>query len=181
MSKSIAARRYAEALFQLGGEKDILEQLGEELQIVQAVFQENEQIYTFLKHPRVKHEQKKQFLDEAFQGLQADVINTMKLLVERHRIEITPTIVDHFNQMVNDAKGIAEATVYSVRKLSDSEQQALSVSFAKRFEKKDIKIDNIVDPTLLGGLKIRIGNTIFDGSVNSKLSRIERNIVSANK
>lgn len=181
MSKSIAARRYAEALFQLGGEKDTLEQLGEELQVVQAVFQENEQIYTFLKHPRVKHEQKKQFLDEAFQGLQADVINTIKLLVERHRIEITPTIVDHFNQMVNDAKGIAEAKVYSVRKLSDSEQQALSVSFARRFDKKGMKIDNIVDPTLLGGLKIRIGNTIYDGSVSSKLSRIERNIVSANK
>src|SRR5690625_2737253 len=181
MSKSIAARRYAEALFQLGDEKNTLEQINEELQVVQEVFHKNEQVYTFLKHPRVNHEQKKQFVDDVFQGLQADVINTIKLLVERHRIEITPTIVDHFNQMVNDAKGIAEAKVYSVRKLSDSEQQALSVSFAKRFEKKGMKIDNIVDPTLLGGLKIRIGNTIFDGSVSSKLSRIERNIVSANK
>jgi len=181
MSKSIAARRYAEALFQLGDDKNTLEQLSKELQVVQEVFRENEQIYTFLKHPRVNHEQKKQFLDEAFQGLQADVINTVKLLVERHRIEITPTIVDHFNQMVNDAKGIADATVYSVRKLSDSEQQALSVKLASRIGKKGINIDNIVDPSLLGGLKIRIGNTIFDGSVSSKLSRIERNIVSANK
>lgn len=181
MSKSIAARRYAEALFQLGDEKDTLEQLSEELRVVQEVFQDNKEIYTFLKHPRVSHEKKKQFLEEAFQGLQADVINTIKLLVERHRIEITPTVVDHFNQMVNDAKGIAEAQVYSVRELSDSEQQALSITFAKRIGKKGVEIDNIVDPSLLGGLKIRIGNTVFDGSVSSKLSRIERDIVSANK
>lgn len=181
MSKSVAARRYAEALFQLGDEKNTLEQLSEELQVVQEVFQENEQIYTFLEHPRVNHEQKKQFLEEAFQGLQADVINTIKLLVERHRTLIIPTIVDHFNQMVNDAKGIAEVKVYSVRKLSDSEQQALSAKFAKRIGKKGINIDNIVDPSLLGGLKIRIGNTIFDGSVSSKLNRIEKNIVSVNK
>ena len=129
----------------------------------------------------MNHEQKKQFVEEVFQGLQADVINTIKLLVERHRIEITTAIVDHFNQMVNDAKGIADATVFSVRKLSDSEQQVLSAKFANRMGKKGINIENIVDPSLLGGLKIRIGNTIFDGSVSGKLSRIERNIVSANK
>lgn len=181
MSKSIAARRYAEALFQLGNEKNTLEQLSEELQVVQEVFRDNDRIYTFLKHPRVNHEKKKQFLTETFQGLQADVVNTLNLLVERHRIEITPTIVDHFNQMVNDAKGIAEAKVYSVRELSDSEQRALSVSFANRIGKREVVIDNIVDPSLLGGLKIRIGNTIFDGSVSRKLNRIEQNIVSANK
>jgi F-type H+-transporting ATPase subunit delta len=181
MSKSIAARRYAEALFQLGNEKGTLEQLSEELLTVQEVFQKNEQIYTFLKHPRVNNENKKQFLEEAFQGLQADVVNAVKLLVERQRIEITPIIIDHFNQMLNDAKGIAEAKVYSVRELSDSEKDELSRSFAKRIGKKGIKIENIVDPSLLGGLKIRVGNTIYDGSVSSKLNRIERNIVSANK
>src|SRR5690625_6943547 len=181
MSKSIAARRYAEALFQLGDEKNTLEQINEELQVVQEVFQKNEQIYTFLKHPRVNHEQKNQFVEEAFQGLQADVINTIKLLVERHRIEITPAIVDHFNQMVNDAKGIADATVYSVRKLSDSEQQVLSAKFASRIGTAGINIDTIADPSLLGALKVRIGTTIYAGALSGKLSRIERNIVSVNK
>ncbi len=181
MSKSIATKRYAEALFQLGHEQNLLDEIVADLKIVTKGFKDNERIYTFLKHPRVNHEQKKQFLDEAFQGLQADVINTIKLLVERHRTLIIPTIVDHFNQMVNDAKGIAEATVYSVRKLSDSEQQALSAKLANRIGKKGMNIDNIVDPSLLGGLKIRIGNTIFDGSVSNKLNRIGRSIASANK
>lgn len=181
MSEAIVAKRYAEALFQLGEEKATLESLVEELLVVREVFQTNNKLYTFLKHPRINNEQKKQFLKEVFQGLQADVVNTIQLLVERHRVEITPSIIDHFIQLVNDAKGIAEATVYSVRKLSDTEKEALEKNLAKRFNKQAIKLENIVDSSIIGGLKIRLGNTIFDGSLSGKLRRIERNIVTANK
>ncbi|MEC5424470.1 F0F1 ATP synthase subunit delta [Virgibacillus sp. C22-A2] len=181
MSEAVVAKRYADALFQLGSEKAVLEQFVEELQVVKEVFQTNANLYTFLKHPRVNNAKKKQFLEEVFQGLQTDVVNTLKLLVERHRVEITPSIIDHFLQLVNDAKGIAEATVYSVRELSDSERQELEISFAKRFNKRKIQLTNIVDPSIIGGIKIRMGNSIYDGSVSGKLKRIERNIVTANK
>ena len=181
MSESIAARRYAEALFQLGDEKDTLDKLVEELSVVRDVFQGNQQLYTFLKHPRVNNEKKKQFLAEAFQDLQSDVINTIKLLVERKRAEITPSIIDHFIKMVNNAKGIADAKVYSVRALSDAEKQTLKLSIAKRFNKVSVQIENIIEPSLLGGLMIKVGNTVLDGSVSGKLNRIERNIVAANK
>ncbi|GAA0436605.1 MAG: F0F1 ATP synthase subunit delta [Bacillota bacterium] len=181
MSNAVVAKRYAEALFQLGNEKATLEQLLDELRVVKKVVEDNEDLYIFLKHPRITNEKKKQFLDEVFNGLQIDVINTMKLLVERHRIELTSSIIDHFIQLVNDAKGIADATVYSVRKLADEERRELEDSFAKRFNKKKIMLTNVVDPTLIGGMKIRLGNTIYDGSVSGKLKRIERNIVTANK
>lgn len=181
MSGAIAARRYAGALFQIGTEKGTLEELKKELRIVREVFQENEQLYTFLKHPRINNAKKKQFLNEVFQGLQSNVVHTISLLVERGRIEITPSIIDHFIQMVNDAKGNAEVTVYSVRALSSSEKTELEKSFSKRFNKQNIELENEIDPSLIGGLKIRVGNTIYDGSVKGKLHRIERDIATANK
>ncbi|WP_099159402.1 F0F1 ATP synthase subunit delta [Virgibacillus ndiopensis] len=174
---SVVAKRYAEALFQLGNEKATLETIVEELRVVKDVFQDNQKLYTVLEHPRVNNEKKKQFLQEVFQGLSNDIINTLKILVERHRIESLPSIIDHLIQMVNDANGTADALVYSVRELSDAEKAELESTFAKRFNKTAIKLENVVDPSIIGGVKIRMGNTIYDGSISGKLKRIERNIV----
>ncbi|HLR67724.1 F0F1 ATP synthase subunit delta [Virgibacillus alimentarius] len=181
MSDAVVAKRYAEALFQLGKEKANLDQLVEELQVVREVFQTNQKLYTFLEHPRISIVTKKQFLDEAFKGLGQDVVNTIKLLVERHRSVLTPSIISHFMQMVNDAKGINEAVVYSVKALSDAEKEQLEKSLAKRLNTKSVKLENKVDPSVVGGLKIRIGNTILDGTINGKLRRIKRDIITANR
>lgn len=181
MSESVAARRYAEALFQIGNEKASIDSFVKELRILREVFQDNKQLYTFLKHPRIDNKRKQQFLEEVLQGLETDIINTIKILVERDRTEIIPSISDHLIQMVNDAKEIAEAKVYSVRKLSDKEIEGLQHNFAKLLNKQTIEFENIIDPTLIGGLKIRVGNTVFDGTINGKIKRIERSIVTANK
>ncbi|WP_164217661.1 F0F1 ATP synthase subunit delta [Virgibacillus sp. YIM 98842] len=181
MSEAVVAKRYADALFQLGNEKAVLDSLLEEFRTVKKVFETNANFNTFLKHPRVHNEKKKQFLDEVFQGLSADVVNTIKLLVERQRSEILPSIIDHFIQLVYDAKGIAAATVYSVRELDSAELKELESAFAKRFNKNALYLENKVDPSILGGIRIRLGNTIFDGSISGKLKRIERKIVTANK
>ncbi|GGB56127.1 ATP synthase subunit delta [Lentibacillus populi] len=180
MSEAVVAKRYADALFQLGTEKQAHEEMVEEFRVVKEIFQDNKRLYTFLKHPRVNNEKKKQFLDEVFQGMSTDVVNTLKLLVERHRVEIIPFVIDQFRQMVYDAQGIAEATVYSVQELSDAEIKELAAVFAKRLGKKEIKLENKIDPSIIGGVKLQIGNTIYDGSLHAKLKRIERNIAGAN-
>ncbi|MFD2629351.1 F0F1 ATP synthase subunit delta [Oceanobacillus kapialis] len=180
-NQSTVAKRYAEALYQLGIEKALLDQFRDEMLTVKEVFQQNNELYTFLTHPRIKKEDKKKVVGIPFQGLHKDIVNTLNLLVERQRVEAIPAIIDHFIHLVNDAKGIAEATVYSVRELSDKERSELEFSFAKRFNRTALKLQNVVDPTMIGGIKIRVGNTIYDGSIRGKLNRLERNIVSANK
>ncbi|MFD1362032.1 F0F1 ATP synthase subunit delta [Lentibacillus salinarum] len=175
----VAANRYAEALFQLGNEKGTLEQLVKESEVLKSIFNENEQLVTFMEHPRINHDKKMQFLGDVFQGFSDDVLKTLKLLAERHRIGIVPAILDAFIHLVNEAKGIAEAKVYSVRKLSESEKEQLEITFAKRFNKQAIKLESIVDPSIIGGLKLRIGNTIYDGTIQGKLKRIERRITAA--
>lgn len=181
MNKAVVAKRYAEALFQLGTEKKTLAKLEEEANVVQEVLVENTKLLTFLTHPGVQDDKKQQFIMEVFKELSADMRNTMKLLVERNRVSLMPTIVDHFIHLTNEAKGISEATVYSVRALTNAEIQKLGNTFAIRFNKKAIRLENKVDPSMIGGIKLRIGNTIYDGSISGKLKRIERRIVTANK
>ncbi|MEN1967684.1 F0F1 ATP synthase subunit delta [Lentibacillus sp. N15] len=180
MSEAIVARRYADALFQLGNEKQITDTLVEDFLVVKEVFQENQKLVTFLKHPRVHNAKKKQFIEEVFQGMSNDVVNTLKMLVERHRIEIIPSIIDHLSLLANDAKGTAEADAYSVRALSEAELEQLAQTFAKRLNKTAIKLTNKIDPSIIGGIKIHMGNTIYDGSISGKLKRIERSILTAN-
>lgn len=180
MSDIVVARRYADALFQLGKEKNTLDQFASELLVVQEVYKNNEQFAAFLKHPKVDKQKKLQFISGVLQGLHADVVNTIKLLVEKQRTAAIPAIINHFNQLVNEARGIADATVYSVRELSEAEKLKLEESFAKRLGKAAINLENVVDPSILGGIKIRVGNTIYDGTISGKLNRISKSIVTAN-
>ncbi|MBM7551762.1 F0F1 ATP synthase subunit delta [Thalassobacillus pellis] len=181
MSETVVSKRYAEALFQLGKEKDKLDQYEEELRAVREVWAANKSFVTFLKHPRISNDQKKDIIRTSMKNLSADIANTLMLLVDRHRLEIIPEMIDHFINKVNDAKGVAEAKVYSVRELTEEEKLQISHVFAKKIGKNTLKITNIVDRSILGGLKLRIGNRIYDGSVSGKLERIERKLVSPNK
>jgi len=173
-------KRYADALFQLGREKNNFHELVTEFETVRNVFQTNQQLNLFLMHPGINSAKKKELISVSFKGLQTDVVNTVKLLIDRHRIAIIPSMIDQFIQLVNDAQGMAEATVYSVRELTAREIHELERVFAKRLNKTVIKINNQVDSSIIGGIKIHVGNTIYDGSVSGKLKRIERNIITAN-
>lgn len=180
MSNEVVAKRYADALFRLGIEQQKIEQLAADLKVVKPVFQNDKKLANFLTHPKIDQATKKQLVVEAFQGVDETILNTLQLLVDRHRILIIPAIIDEFLILVNDAKGMADATVYSTRNLSDDEKTQLERSFAARLGKSAVQFHNIVDPSILGGIKIRVGNTIYDGTVKGKLNRISRRIVSAN-
>lgn len=177
----VVANRYAEALFQLGDEKNNTEGLLESTKVAAKVFRENRELSSFLSQPRVGHDKKEQFLEDILKGLNRDVLNTIKLLVERHRTGLVPDVMEAFIQQVNDARGVAYASVYSARKLSEETLRELEAVFAKRFGKQEMHLENVVDPSVIGGVKVRVGNTIYDGSLSGKLNRMKREIVSLNK
>lgn len=179
MSQNAVANRYAVALYQLAKEKNLLDQLEQELKVVEQVVAENPQFLTILKHPKIAKETKKALVKEIFQDASETVINTILLLIDRKREDLLLDIAEEYFLLANDARGIADANVYSVRALTSDEEKALSDVFAKKVGKTELRIKNIVDSSLIGGIKMRIGNTIFDGSVKGKLERIERQLLSA--
>lgn len=180
MSETIIAKRYANALFQLGQEQSKLEQMETELRTLREVYRHNHELVTFLQHPRVTVDQKKKLVNDSFNTFSTEIVNTLKLLIDRHREEIVPEMIEAFIIKMNDAKGIADATVYSTRELSDQEKKRISETFAPKVGKRSLNLTNIVDSSILGGMRLRVGNRIFDGSVSGKLSRMERKLVSAN-
>ncbi|WP_044896339.1 F0F1 ATP synthase subunit delta [Bacillus alveayuensis] len=177
MTGGVVAKRYALALFQIAKEKESIDQFAEELRVVKQVFTENSDLLQVLAHPKVSLENKKAMLKEAFASLTTEVLNTLLLLVENKRINIVNELQDRYVQLANEEQGTEDAKVYSVRPLKDEELKALSEVFAKKIGKQSLRLENIIDQSLIGGIKLRIGNRIYDGSVSGKLERIERELV----
>jgi F-type H+-transporting ATPase subunit delta len=177
MSNTAVAKRYALALFEIAKEQNSLETIEQELRVVKSIFIENNEINTLLETPKIPLDKKKEIVKEAFITASPSVLNTLLLLTDRHRSGEIVAVVDAFIDLANEERGIAEATVYSVRPLSDDEKEALSSSFAKKVGKQSLRIENVTDDSLLGGIRVQIGNRIFDGSLVGKLNRLERELI----
>lgn len=177
MSNSTVAKRYALALFQLSKENNLLDQMEEELRVVKQVINNSSDLTSVLKSPKVSIEKKKEIIKDSFSKVNPFVLNTLMILIDRHREDQIAEVSDRFVELANEERGIADAKVYTIRPLTNEERDALSVSFAAKVGKKSLRIENIIDSELLGGIKLRIGNRIFDGSLRGKLDRLERKLL----
>ncbi|UZJ79186.1 F0F1 ATP synthase subunit delta [Fictibacillus sp. KU28468] len=178
MSKdlTVIAKRYASALFEVVGQEN-LDKAEAELRLVKSIMEQNHDIEKILNHPKISVQQKKQIVKESIgTDISEPVLNTVFLLIDRNRQGLITEMASQFIGLANESRGIADATVYSVRLLSEDEKRQLEETFAKRVGKQRLRIENIIDQSLVGGVRIRIGNRIFDGSVRGKLERIERQL-----
>ncbi|PAE43519.1 F0F1 ATP synthase subunit delta [Bacillus sp. 7884-1] len=178
MSNSMVAKRYALALFQIAKEQQLLGVVEEELRVVKEVFAYNTDLKAVLKSSKLPINKKKEILTAAFTSVNPYVLNTLMILIDRHREDEIIEVANQFFELANEEKGIADAEVYSTRELSEAEREAISATFGAKVGKKSLRIENIVDSELLGGVKLRIGNRIYDGSLRGKLDRLERKLLS---
>ncbi|WP_031406663.1 F0F1 ATP synthase subunit delta [Geobacillus vulcani] len=177
MNQEVIAKRYASALFQIALEQGQLDRMEEDIRAVRQALAENGEFLSLLSYPKLSLDQKKALIREAFAGVSNPVQNTLLLLLERHRFGLVPELAEQFLALVDDARGIAKAVAYSARPLTDEELRALSDVFAQKVGKQTLEIENIIDPELIGGVKLRIGNRIYDGSVSGQLERIRRQLI----
>ncbi|KMK78276.1 F0F1 ATP synthase subunit delta [Alkalihalobacillus pseudalcaliphilus] len=182
MSNVAVANRYASALFQAARGKGTLNQAVEELKAMKEVLKTTPAFAKYLANPKFTKEQKQQFIQSSFQGtLSLEVVNTLRLLVDRKRTDILVPMIDKFVALSYEAQNIAEATVYSAKALTEEEKSQIAQVFAIKVGKAQLLIHNVVNADLLGGLKIRIGDRIFDGSVKAQLNRLERQLVTGTR
>jgi F-type H+-transporting ATPase subunit delta len=174
----MVAKRYALALFQIAKEQQLLGVVEEELRVVKEVFVYNTDLKALLKSSKLTIDKKKEILTTAFTSVNPYVLNTLMILIDRHREDEIIEVANQFLELANEEKGIADAQVISTRELSEAEREAISATFGAKVGKKSLRIENIVDSELLGGVKLRIGNRIYDGSLRGKLDRLERKLLS---
>ncbi|MFZ5591798.1 MAG: F0F1 ATP synthase subunit delta [Bacillota bacterium] len=176
MLKGAVGGRYAEALYELAARDGKVDAIEQELKAVNQVVQENRELQKVLFHPRITAEEKKALLDELFKGKIGDVtLEFLKFLVERQREQFLPDIVEFFVQLANKARNIVAASVTSAVELNPDERKALE-GVLNKITGKNVQTAYRVDPSLIGGVVVKIGDRVLDGSVRTRLAAMREHL-----
>lgn len=176
---TVVAKRYAKALFQAVQDQGLVAEAETQLKLIVDVFEENADVRAFLVAPNITLETKKQALHAAFgDKVSQPVLNMVNLLIERGREGHLSAVLDAYLQVAGEALGRIDAQVMSPTPLGEDEQAKLAAKFSELLGKQ-VRITNIVNRELLGGLTVRIGDTLYDGSLKGKLERLEKTLQTA--
>ncbi|MFD1776738.1 F0F1 ATP synthase subunit delta [Paenibacillus rhizophilus] len=171
---TVVAKRYAKALFEVAFEEKKTLEVEEELKALVSALASDTDLQRFISTPKISGEDKLAVLKNTLNGkLSTLVINTLELLVERGRMSILSDLLDSYIKIEGESLGLADATVYSTYKLDEREMKAVAEEFGT-LSGRTIRAANVVDKSLLGGLKVVIGDTLYDGSLAGKLERLEK-------
>jgi F-type H+-transporting ATPase subunit delta len=172
-----AARRYAEAAFEVAERDNALDAWRNELDAAAAVV-DDEHVGRALANPSIPLEARIAVAQDTFGRLVgAKVLNLIGLMLRRGRIEELPRLAAEFRRLDDQRQGITRATAISASSLTPDEVGALT----ERLEQSAggrVALDTEVDPSLLGGLVVRLGDRLIDGSVRSRLERLRNQLVS---
>ena len=166
---SAAGKRYARALFELASERGNIDQVEADLGAVVQVVEQNEDLAKILLHPHIAADAKKSLIEELFAGkVGQETFNFLNVLVESGRESQLANIYRFFVQLANEARGIADAVVTSAKPLTEEEQAELVKQFGQKLN-KELRLTTVVDPSILGGIVVKIGDRLYDGSLKRKL------------
>ncbi len=171
---TVVSKRYAKALFELAAEKSVVSEVEEQLKLIAQTIEANPELTHFLNFPNIDLAKKISVLKDAFKGNLSDIVyNTIGLMLEKGRQDLLGDLHNDYVKLSNEALGLADATVYSAKPLSDKESEQVAAQFSKLLNKK-IRIEQVVEPKLIGGIQVRIGDRLYDGSIAGKLSKMEQ-------
>ena len=168
---STIARPYAVAAYKLGREQNALSKWSEMLGFAAAVA-ENEQIKAYIQDPKVVNSDlQATFLKVCGDNLNENGQNLVKVLVEYGRLSILPEIYSAFEALKAQDEGTLDAQIIAATKISAAETKDLVKRLEAKFGKK-IEASVSVDPEIIGGIKIIVGDTVIDASVKGQLQNL---------
>ncbi len=174
MSDSRISKRYAGALFSLGQEDGSFATYGKELEEFKDFFLKNTDFGNAISNPIYKLEERKEVLKYVLgkSNFSNMVKNFLNLLLDKNRIGSIEAIADKYGMLTDEASNIAHAEIITARPLQDDALKKI-VDSLKEMTSKDIKSDVKEDPELIGGIVVKIGDLVLDGSVKAQLEGLK--------
>lgn len=176
MLKGAVARRYAEAVFDLGVQEGTLDRWLSDLRLIAEAYS-NRRLSFILRQPRVPFARKEAIVRDLLEKQVApQALALALLLVERELVEVGPKVTEAFEQKLNDYRGQARATVTTAIPMEARQLQEVA-SYLQALTGKKITLETKVDPAILGGVVAQIGDTLIDGSVRRRLAQMREQIL----
>jgi F-type H+-transporting ATPase subunit delta len=175
MARVTSGKRYAQAAFKLALEKGELDSWQGSLRKI-ADLTTDEQLVALLENPRLSFETKKAILVEFLGEINPLALNLACLLVHKDKLGIAGDISRQYDRLLDTHYGIEHVEVITALPLDDEDRKRISSRFEEIIGHK-VVIDAQVDPSIVGGIKAKIGDTLIDGSVKGKLGALRKSLV----
>lgn len=176
MAESVVSLTYGNALFEaakdLGKENDFLT----ELALLDAVLKEENEIGEFLNSPAIPGDEKKKIISETLKGnLSEEMLNFLFVLIDKGRTSEISKIRRQYIRLYDAEMGVAEGEIFSAEPLSEDRLLRFEEELSKLM-RKNIKLENIVDKSLIGGVKIQVDGKMIDKSLRADLDNLLRKL-----
>jgi F-type H+-transporting ATPase subunit delta len=178
MAGEPVARRYAQALLEIGVEQDNYEKLRDQLDEMAALYEQSKPFRTALLNPSIGLDERRKVIRAIAEkrDWHQMLINFALLLLDNDRFRIVPTMARTFGRLVDQQSGNVRAQVTSAVALDDTQKRNIKTTL-DQITGKNVLLETEVDEALLGGAVTRIGSMVYDGSVRSQIERLRESIL----
>lgn len=175
-----AARRYAEAAFQIATRDGTVSEWADRLELAGALVAD-ERMARIIDSPSIPYEERNGLMREALAWPEEDAaLNLVRLLLRRGRASLLPRLSHEFRRLVNRSAGVVEATVASAVPLEEADVAALRARL-EGMTGAHVRLAASIDPSLIGGLVVRVGDTMIDSSVRGRLERLREQLAASSR
>jgi F-type H+-transporting ATPase subunit delta len=177
MRDSTIARNYAETLLVLAGRAEDLRGWGKILTDVSSAIQQNPTLRLFLESPKVSAAQKSEVVGKAFADrMPRLMLRFFQTLIAHRRQMLIPEIAEEYLNLVDAAEGRIHARVTVAKEADDASRDAIAQHLSRVFGKQVVP-HLTVDPSIMGGVVVHVGDTVLDGSVKKRLASLRRKML----
>ena len=177
MTDRVVADRYAQALVGMVSNIEELDRIDNEIQAISDLLISDDTFRRFFLSPRVLPGVKKDLIKKIFsERVSSDVLNMILLIIDKHRENIVSEIARRFSELADELRGVESGTVITAIPMVDEDFKLLETTVQK-FSKRRITLNQEVDPDLIGGIVLWLGDHVIDGSIKHRLETIRRDLL----
>jgi F-type H+-transporting ATPase subunit delta len=172
------AQVYARALFEVAKEHGLLDQVRDDLNQFAQALSDTRELAVFFFSPYFSTEEKKDGLKRVVTGAEPVFMNFLEALIERHRMPAIFRIRDDYQEMWEDERHLLAVEVTSAIELDKATVSSIGDRIGEQ-TKRTVELSSHVDPDLLGGIVLRVGNVILDASIRNRLEQLRKQVARA--
>jgi F-type H+-transporting ATPase subunit delta len=169
------AQVYARALFEVAREQGKLDQLREQLVQFAEALEGDRQLAIFFFSPYFSTAEKEQGLERVLEGADENFVNFLRLLIEKHRMPVLFRIRHSYQRLWDEENKVLPVEITSAIELDSATTESLGTRIGERAGRK-VTLASHVDPEIIGGIIVRVGNSILDASIRNRLEQLRRQV-----
>ena len=178
MSEITIARRYAQALNEQAAQAGVLEQVDADIDLISGALADSRELRAFFSSPIISREKKGQVVKALFEDhIQKVTMTFVALLVDKRREGIFPTVVSSYRELRDEQLGMTAVSVRTAYEPS-AEDRATLEGELRSLTGKQVRLETKIDTSILGGIVIRVGDMVYDGSITNQLATLRERLQS---